>query len=88
MRNSPRAICLGCCLDIGGACYSEEFDSHPYADIVMEAANECERTIIEARVICLRHQLEIIKSDIREHDKPRYHLARKHIEALLAELEK
>jgi hypothetical protein len=61
----PRWVCLGCCIDIAATCRAEDFDEHPYRDIVVDAARQEGISLVEAREICLRHQLEVLDSGRR-----------------------
>ncbi len=56
-----RAICLGCCLDFQGVARSEVFDEHPYRDLFDDAAQLTDKSVDELRLICLRHQEEILR---------------------------
>ena len=38
IRIPPRFICLGCCEDIYSTCAADDFATHPYRDIVVDAA--------------------------------------------------
>jgi len=76
-----RYICLGCCLDIAGACSSDDFDAHFYKKEVEELASLGDMTTNEARLTCLRHQLEMLPE--QERNGVRYAVPSRAIEAWL-----
>lgn len=58
IRHTPRRlICLGCCEDIYSTCAADDFESHPYYDIVADAAVKEGISVDEFRYECLRQQL-------------------------------
>jgi hypothetical protein len=88
VESSPqRYMCLGCCEDIHSTCASDDFDDHPYNDIVSGAA-KCESlTVSEFRALCLRQQIEAGKQRIeRERDIERYGERLARLESLFAGL--
>ncbi len=52
-----RLICLGCCEDIYSTCAADDFESHPYYDIVADAAAKEGISVSKFRYECLRQQL-------------------------------
>jgi len=62
-QSEPRYICEGCAQDIYGTCNWENFYDNPYHDLVEEAAKKEGLTVLEFRVICLLHQIEIYETD-------------------------
>ncbi|GIW98764.1 MAG: hypothetical protein KatS3mg111_2097 [Pirellulaceae bacterium] len=52
-----RVICLGCCEDIYSACAADDFESHPYYNIVEAAAAKEGITVNKFRYECLQQQL-------------------------------
>ncbi len=60
-QTEPNWICEGCCIDIYSTCLDREFNDNPYREIVAEAAQLEGISLLEARRICLEHQLSLIK---------------------------
>jgi hypothetical protein len=54
-------ICLGCCLDIAGICATAGFESHPFIADVERLAGHAGLSIDAARLVCLSHQLDMIR---------------------------
>ena len=52
-----RLICVGCCEDIYSTCASEDFETHPYYQIVVEAAKREDMSVREYRMACLQQQI-------------------------------
>ena len=62
VSSSPtKYICLGCCEDIYSTCADGSFYSHPYFDIVVDAASVEGISVEEFRLSCLRQQLHFAK---------------------------
>ena len=58
IESSPqRYMCLGCCEDIHSTCATDDFENHPYKDIVADAAQSEGFSVIEFRLLCLRQQI-------------------------------
>lgn len=81
-------MCLGCCEDIHSTCASDDFESHPYKDIVDEAARDEGYTVDEFRKLCLQQQIAAGKQRLeQEHDAARYSKRLMRLEVLLADLQ-
>lgn len=78
-------VCLGCCIDVYGACRSDEFSTHPYADFVQDAACVEGMEVSQFRDACLRHQLKIMKENPNAYRDPQFARIRAGIESILSE---
>ncbi len=89
VESSPqRYMCLGCCEDIHSTCASDDFDGHPYNDIVTDAAKSEGLSVSEFRMLCLRQQIKAAKQRIeQEQDVDRYGERLARLESLFAGLE-
>ncbi len=82
-----RYMCLGCCEDIYSTCASDDFDGHPYNDIVADAAKSEGISVSEYRMSCLQQQIEAAKLRIaKEQDVDRYGERLARLESLLLSL--
>lgn len=86
IKKNSKWICYGCCLDIASTCISDDFEGHPYFDIVEEAAEHEDRFINEARRICLIHQLETINETKIHEKKIEYSKLKSNIEEQISKL--
>lgn len=78
-------ICVGCCIDFNQATRWEPMHADMnYPDFVT-AARRAGRSVTELRIVCLRHQLEMIDSEPPS-IRPAYADARRYIELLLERL--
>ena len=59
-QSSPPYVCLGCCEDIYSTCVASDFKSHPYHDIVVDAAAVEGVSVQAFRRTCVEHQLELL----------------------------
>lgn len=60
-----RFVCLGCCLDIAVVCASRDFEGHSFIGDVERVARVAGLLVTDARLICLRHQLELLPQQER-----------------------
>ncbi len=82
--SSKKYICLGCCEDIYSTCASDNFDLHPYKNIVIDAAQHEGCSVNEFRVQCIRQQIVSGKDRIeQEQDTGRYKDRLTKLESLL-----
>jgi len=59
-QEGPMYICLGCCEDIYSTCAADDFDGHPYRDIVADAAALEGLSVGDFRRLCISDQLRSI----------------------------
>lgn len=81
----PATICLGCCIDIYNTCRVSDFYSHPYFEIVEEAANHFGLPVGEFRDHCLRQQLVIMRESPDQYTGRENEALRLRLERLLLE---
>ena len=71
-QSEPRWICLGCCIDIYSTCLKDEFQNHPYYDLVEDIAKLEGLNVSELRKIALIHQFEIAGKNLPDNVKSHY----------------
>jgi len=83
---SPRYICDGCAIDVYSTCARDDFETHPYKDIVREVAAMEGIPLDVFRRICVQDQVEIINSQLQKADSPDVQRRRNYLLALLKHL--
>lgn len=84
-RGAAKWICLGCIEDIYSTCLSPEYLTHPYRDIVQNAAREDSLDENTYRLRCLKEQFETL---VRSGRPPNPHIpSREYLEKLITDLE-
>lgn len=58
-------VCLGSCLDLQAAARSSEFETHPDRATFRNLARERRKAETDLRLICLRHQADIVENQLR-----------------------
>lgn len=81
-----RLICLGCCEDIYSTCAADDFESHPYYDIVRDAAMKEGLTVEAFRRECLKQQIQSAHQRKLEENTTKYDERAERLERLFEEV--
>jgi hypothetical protein len=86
-RFEPRFICLGCCDEVYSTCAAENFETHPFQDLVAEVAAQEGCDVTTFRRLCILEQLEIISVRSESGERAKYERRKQHLTRILAQLE-